>query len=146
MELGTAGAVLSFALELERQAASFYQEALAHPKVSEGTRVRGVLEQLAQQQRRRVKRLERLRREQVTEMILEPIRGLEDEPYRIQVEVQPRAEASQVVAQAIRMEENIKSFLEAAAAKLHFLPELSGDLQRLANQIEDSLESLRPFT
>jgi len=144
MELGTAGAVLGFALELEKQAASFYQETLA--EVAGDAPLREVMEQLAQRHGRRVKRLERLRREQVTEMILEPIRGLEDNPYRIQVEVRLDAEAGQLVAQAVRVEENIKSFLEAAAAKLHFLPELSADLQSLANQTKKSLELLRSIT
>ncbi|MEW6716903.1 MAG: hypothetical protein AB1345_05315 [Chloroflexota bacterium] len=68
MELGTFGAILGWALELEGQAIAFYE------KCARG-RLEDTFNTLAQGSRRRLKRLEQARRELVAEIILESITG-----------------------------------------------------------------------
>jgi len=83
MELRTFGAVLSFALAGEEASLVRVNELLADGGCDP---IRADLERLLQMKTRHLKNLERLRREQVVEMILEAIVGLEstdfpDPPY-----------------------------------------------------------------
>ena len=74
MKLGTFGAILGFALQMEEQTASFYKTAAQdHPGE--------LFTDMARRARKRVTRLERARREGVAEMILEPITGLDSDDY-----------------------------------------------------------------
>jgi len=82
MELATFGAIMTFALEMEKQAADFYTEA-AHGELEE------IFSSLALDSRKRMKRLERTRREGVAEMILEPITGLNGDDYRVELPPEP---------------------------------------------------------
>lgn len=78
VELTTFGAVLGFAIEMESRAEKFYQAATQNPVCSE---VKETFVALADQAKRRRMILERTRRENVAEMILEPITGLETTDY-----------------------------------------------------------------
>jgi len=100
-ELGTFGAVISFALELEIQAVDFYSGL----KVSDLTEVSGPLLKGSQ---KRLSRLQRIRQELVTEMILEPITGIETEKYHIElIEVPGKTE---FIQEAVNLEENLRAF------------------------------------
>jgi rubrerythrin len=76
MELGTFGAILGFALQIEEQAAEFY-------KTAPGDHPSELFADLARGARKRLARLERARREGVAEMILEPITGLDSDDYAV---------------------------------------------------------------
>ena len=76
MELGTFGAIIRFALGLEEQAADFYSA------VPQGE-LAALFGPLAERSRERIKRLERARRELVSEMILESITGLDGADYQV---------------------------------------------------------------
>ena len=70
MQLNKFGAILTFAIELEQDAADFYQQAAnAYPS-------RG-FEEYAAAAEKRLSRLRRMRRELVNEMLLEPIDGFD---------------------------------------------------------------------
>lgn len=121
MNLGTFGAIMTFAMELERQGVSLYGgEAEGIP---EGTRA-----ELLRGSRKRLKRLERARREGVAEMILEPIQGLEDEDYRVE-------EAGSAAETAVRFEAGCARYYRDAAEKLPIL-EISRLFQRMAEESE----------
>ena len=109
MELGTFGAVLKFALELEERAATFY-EAGARGGLAE------VFGDLARGSRKRVRRLEQARRELVNEMILESITGLDEEEYR--VELNAGAEEPERLRQARALEETAARFYRDAASRM----------------------------
>lgn len=72
MEIGTFGAVFEAALALEERLSRRYEAQAAHQSGPAAE----IYRELAQDGARRLGRLERLRRETVTEMILEPITGL----------------------------------------------------------------------
>ena len=73
MELRKFGPILKFAIELERRAAEFYEGAAAVAPSPQ-------LTQSAAAARKRLSRLELMRRELVNEMLLEPIAGFEPPP------------------------------------------------------------------
>ncbi len=109
MELGTFGAVLKFALELEERAATFY-EAGAEGGLAE------VFGDLARGSRKRVRRLEQARRELVNEMILESITELDEEEYRVELDV--GAEEPERLRQARALEETAARFYRDAASRM----------------------------
>lgn len=126
MELGTFGAILRFAMDLEEQAAWFYEEA-----------ARGGLEvafgELAQGSRGRLKRLERARREWVSEMILESVTGLDGNAYR--VDLDPEADEAGLLRQAQALEETAIRFYRDATGKMP-IREVVRLFQRLVRESE----------
>ena len=126
MELGTFGAILRFAMDLEEQAVGFY----------EGT-ARGGLEEtfgeLAQGSGKRLRRLERARREMVAEMILESITGLDGDAYH--VDLDPGTDEVSLVQQAQALEKVAARFYRDAAEKMP-IREVVRLFQRLARENE----------
>ena len=126
MELGTFGAILRFAMDLEEQAVGFYEEA-----------TRGGLEEtfgeLARGSGKRLRRLERARREMVAEMILESITGLDGDAYH--VDLDPGSDEAGLVRQAQALEETAARFYRDAAAKMP-IREVVRLFQRLARENE----------
>jgi rubrerythrin len=124
MELGTFGAILGFALEIEQQAAEFYQ-------VAAQGEAAGLYQELAQKAQKRLRRVERARREGVQEMILESISGLDSDDYT----VESFAEAGEIdlLNQAIALEERARRFYEAAATKMP-IRGVARMLQRMAKE------------
>jgi rubrerythrin len=124
MELGTFGAILGFALDLEERAAGFYEA------VAQGER-EGAFQDLAKGTHKRLERLERARREGVAEMILESITGLSDDAY--QVDLAPGAGEVDRLRQAIALEETAARFYRDAAAKMP-IKEIVRLFERLAKE------------
>ena len=131
MQLGTFGAILTHAIELEEQAVSFYE--------SVPEQVQGPFGELAQDSRKRLTRLERARREGVTEMILEPITGLDSEAY--QLDLGPDSACAEPLQQARAQEELLSRFYQDAADKLP-IREVEPLFRRLARASERRREKL----
>jgi rubrerythrin len=132
MELGTFGAIIRSALELEKQASDFYLEA-GHDSL------RPVFADLSKQARKRLTRLANLRREGINEMILEPITGFDDNAFR--VDVAAEAEEAGMVELAIALEENLARFYTVASAKTP-LNEVSRAFRQMAKENETHLSKL----
>jgi rubrerythrin len=126
MELATFGAIMTFALEMEKEAADFYTEA-AQGELEE------IFSSLAQDSRKRMKRLERARREGVAEMILEPITGLNGDDYRVELPLEPVEE--DILEHAITLEEVSRRFCLAAAKKIP-VREVARNFERMAKENE----------
>lgn len=126
MELGTFGAIMSFALELEERTSTFYE-----------TTAQGGLEetflQLAQNAHKRWKRLERARREGVSEMILESITGLNGEDYQMDLDFED--DQVGLVGQAQALADVSIRFYQHAADKIP-IQEIARLFQRLAQENE----------
>ncbi len=133
MDLGTFGAILSFGMKLEEQTTSFY-EGGAKGSLEEGFAT------LARGSRKRLKRLERNRREGVAEMILEPITGLDSDSY--QVSLDPQTDEAEQLRQAKALEENAVRFYRDSAAKMP-VREVSRALARMAEDSEKRLADLK---
>jgi rubrerythrin len=128
MKLGTAGAVLAFAIDLEARSAEFYQEAASltkDPACSE------LFLSLAEAKRERKRLLERSRREYVNEILLEPIDGLEASPQLAQTGLTSEKDPGTARQVAQELEVNSRTlYLEAAG--LIALPQIARVLKKLA--------------
>jgi hypothetical protein len=109
MELGTFGAILGFAMDLEEQVVRFYERA------AEGD-PGGAFADRARSGRKRLQRLERARRELISEMILESITGLDGDDYAICLDLGD--DAATLLCQAEDLEATCARFYRDAAAKM----------------------------
>jgi hypothetical protein len=122
-ELSTFGAILRYAIELEDGAAALYERAAT--AASEGT-TGPALAALAKAHRKRQRDCERMRREQVTEMILEPIYGLQEDDWRVDMTLASGAASAE-------RERRLGAFYAQAATKVS-VPEVARYLRRLAQE------------
>lgn len=136
MELGTFGAILGFAIELEQRAASFYAQA-ARGDLAD------LFAEMERGSRKRIERLERARREGVAEMILESIRGLDSESFAI--ELDPSAETPNLLKQAQKLEETCARFYQNASTKLP-IREVVRLFQRFVEENQQRLDALSRIT
>ena len=121
-ELGTFGAICTFGAALEGNVALFLEEAAVTsnaPVISE------VLNVVAQVHRKRQRQLERIRRENVTEMILEPISGLYEEEWQL--------DRGGTADKSAALEEKMRGFYLAAAAKVS-IPQVARLFAKLAEE------------
>lgn len=140
MELRTFGAVIKFALELEAMAAAFYETASA---ITSTEQLKIPFEAYIQKRLLRMETLKRLRRENTTEMILEPIHGLQDEDYRVKSECPEGCPDEELLKLASEMEERNQKFYADAAQKIEFLIEPAEIFDHFAEENGDNAQSLR---
>ena len=114
MELSTFGALLAFAIGLEERVARFYLEAADN---HECAAIRETLLTFARQNDSRRKLLVVTRQEHVTEMVLEPITDLHRGDYEVESNAPRGMSCTQVLSQAIEMENRAQRFYSDAAAK-----------------------------
>ncbi len=133
MELGTAGAVLAFAIKLEGRSAEFYEEAASLAKDSA---TKEVFLTLAEAKGRRKKLVEKSRREYVNEMLLEPIEGLDGSDYLVETELSSKTDYSAAWRLGMELEENSRRFY-LDAAELFTLPQLARVLRKLGQENAD---------
>ena len=122
MELGNFGAVLTFAAELEAGDSQFYLSAIKNPIVE---KCRSTFEEVAAVLRKNEKDLLRARRENVTEMILEPIHDFRAEVFSSDRPGAAENTADAVLEKAVEIEANAARFYIVAAQKMRALPEVS---------------------
>ena len=125
MELGTFGAILKFAIEFEQVCAKFYREAGLN---------NGNWQALAASADKRAARLDRVRREMVTEMILEPITGLQAAAYQCDWNV---SAPDRIIAQARAIEEMGRRFYGDMASCVS-IAEVVRAFKKLAQEHENN--------
>lgn len=130
MKLGTAGAVLAFAIDLEARSAEFYEEVAAVAKDPDYSEV---CLSLAEAKRERKKLLERSRREFVNEILLEPIDGLEASQQLAQTGLTSEKDPEAARRVAAELEANSRR-LYMDAAELITLPQIARVLRKLAQE------------
>jgi rubrerythrin len=135
MELGTFGAVLKYAMELEQEVHKFYETA---SEVAKDKDLTNQFRQLSKRGKKRLTTLDRVRRENVTEMILEPIVGLDSDDFKIESDI----EEAKLVETALSVEKTLHRFYSNAATKLEFLIEASYAFEELAEDNELAVEAL----
>jgi hypothetical protein len=139
MELSTAGAILSFALGAEGKAMLFYEWVQSNESFNEWSEA---LDSVVKEHRRAGRMLARLRRESVTEMILEPIHGFHSEEYEFELETHSDIDGQSCLELMKRMEATLSDFFRSAATKTMFLQEISLALDRMATQTDRNLKLL----
>lgn len=139
MELGTFGAVLGFASEVVAQSAEFFANACGRAQRAELAQALKTLRDAANKERAT---LEQTRRENVTEMILEPIQGLRREDYESVGGPSVPGPDAELLAAALRLEERDHRFFRDASANLPY-PEVARLFRKIAKRKEENLAMLR---
>ena len=139
MTLSTFGAIMGFAAELVKQSGDQYRALASNAK--DGT-LREVLETLSAEEVKTHALMMRARRENVTEMILEPVSGLHREDYEMDLKVPDRREDAEIIRTALILEERGKKFFQDASAKVP-LPEVARIFRKVAQKKEENLHRLQ---
>jgi rubrerythrin len=137
MELGTFGAILTYALDFEGRITRFYQSAAGASTAGEAG---AAFSEMAAEGEKRAKVLERTRRECVAEMILEPIHDFSSEDYPVDA-VTSAADTSGWVAVALKIEAVAEKFYGTASAKVT-VPEVARVFKKVAKQHSGQVETL----
>jgi rubrerythrin len=139
MALTTFGAIMGFAAEMAGRTEDLHR-CLAEK--AQDPALRKVLEGLSAEEKKNHALMVRTRRENVTEMILEPVTGLNQEDYEIDVNVSDRMEDMDLLRVALRLEERAKKFFRDGSSKVP-LPEVARIFRRIAQKKEENLTKLQ---
>jgi|YNPNPStandDraft_1061719.scaffolds.fasta_scaffold39115_2 rubrerythrin len=135
MELATFGAVLSFAMDLEQRLGVLYRKLQSHAPGELSAQLGRAIEAA----QKRAKLLEQVRRENVAELILEPISGFRSEDYALENASEVYASYEACKEAWRKAERTAVSFYTLGAQKLP-IPEVKRVFERLAKEHERSLE------
>jgi len=138
MALTTFGAIMRVAAEIAVRTEELYRS-LA--KKAEDPALREALEVLSAEEGMNHTLMIRTRREKGTEMILEPVAGLNQEDYELTVDVSDPMEDTDVLKVALRLEERGKNFFRDGSSKVP-LPEVARIFRRIAQKKEENLTKL----
>ena len=139
MPLQNFGSILNFAEELESQDRQFYEAAAGNPACAAH---QSLFSELAAEAGRSVQTVQRIRREYVTEMILEPIRDFTRAPFCEACEGAAVQNAAEILAAARRLETRAERYYAEAAEKIKALTEVARALGTLGKARKARLAKL----
>jgi rubrerythrin len=139
MTLSTFGAIMGFASEMLERALDVYQTVV---EKAEDPFLKETLQGLSREEGKNHSLMEQTRRENVTEMILEPITGLHQEDYEIDVKVLDKMKDVDLLKIALILEESEKKFFHDASSRVS-LPEVARIFQKIAQRKEKNLIKLK---
>ncbi len=128
MPLKGFGVILTFAETIETENKDFYLKGKA--RLPEGEH-KNFLDELIKEKEKQIKQVQRVRRENVAEMILEPVENFTRDPFLIDVDKLEAADPGTVMEAARKLEERNRSYYKEAAKKMKALPEVASALQQL---------------
>lgn len=131
MPLINFGSILSFAEELENQELTFYSDAVLNEACSMYSET---FSQFAKEAQNNIKNIQRTRRENVTEMILENIDGFTRQPYCAECGLAAEMDAATTLETARMLEERSVRYYSAAAEKLKSQPEVARALKLIGKK------------
>ena len=141
MPLINFGSILNFAETLETDAAGLYGKLAT---LDGCLRIREILEEFIRDCRKNIQTIQRTRRENVTEMILEPIKDFTRAPYQMVIE-ESQAETADVASALLvakKLEQNAERYYMEAALKIKALPEVSRALKTIGKKHTAHLKRL----
>ncbi len=139
MGLTTFGAVMGFAAAMVKRSVEVYTSCI--DRVNDPV-LRESLQGLLEEEKKNVALMEQTRRENVTEMILEPITGLDEQHYGMDMEVPAPVRDVDLLEIALSFVENEYHFFSDAAGRVP-LPEVARTFRKAAQKKERTLERLR---
>jgi hypothetical protein len=139
MTLTTFGAIMGFAAEVVGQTGGAYK---ALVQKAQSPTLRETLQSLLNEAGKNHSLMEQTRRENVTEMILEPVTGLHQEDYRIDLKMLDSAGDVDLLKTALMLEERERKFFHDVSSKVP-LPEVARIFRKIAQKKEGNLERLR---
>ena len=131
MPLTNFGAILNFAEKVEQEDMEFYRVASS---TDAGAPYRLLLDMFARDGKKLISLIQRTRRENVTEMILEPIRDFVRDSYQLRVENAATLDSTAILTAAAALENRAIRYYGDAAEKIRALPEVSRALKTLAKK------------
>jgi rubrerythrin len=131
MPLTNFGSVLNFAEELEKLDTDFYRSALANPECDP---YREVFQQFILDGEKNRKAIQRARRENVTEMILEGISDFNRAPFLVELGFPEGMKAAELLSAAQVLEERAERYYREAATKLKALSDVARELKLLGRK------------
>ena len=138
MSLTTFGAIMAFSFEMVRYALDIYRAAVQKAK---DPALKETLEVLLQETKKHLVLMEQIRRENITEMILEPIHGLQRADYEMDITLSDQTQDSGLVKTALSVEEKMRKFFYEAAAKVP-IPEVKKMFLKIVQKKEMNLAKL----
>ena len=139
MALSTFGAIMGFSAEVVQQTEAFYKtmvQKAKDPILSEALRV------LLEEEGKNYSLMEKTRRENVTEMILEPIAGLHQGDYEVEMKGIDQTKDADLLKMALILEERERRFFSEVSDKVP-LPEVGRIFRKMAQKKERSLAKLK---
>ena len=139
MPLTSFGSILTFAEDLEKQDMVFYADLAENQNAG---RCAALAEDFAKEGKKNIKVIQRTRRENVTEMILEPIHGFERSPYcmdSVDAQILDEADAEKAIT---AIEQRFVTYYNDAAVKIKALPEVANALKMLAKKHTKHLKKI----
>ncbi|MGD9412423.1 MAG: ferritin-like domain-containing protein [Desulfobacterales bacterium] len=140
MPLENFGSILNFAEELELQDLDFYKTVVENPACAEHKQM---FEEFAAAVNKNIKSVQRARRENVTEMILEPIKDFVRAPFCEECEGADSMSAVDAVDAARRLEDRAVRYYTEAAAKIQAQPEVARALKTVGKKHAAHLNKLK---
>ncbi len=128
MPLVNFGSILSFAEEIETQQLEIYNQVLALPHCAE---MKKDIQALAKAAQKRISEVRRVRRENVTEMILETIEGFSREPFLMKTPDAAAMTTEEITPLILHMGDRAMDFYDKAALKLKGQAEVARALKGL---------------
>ena len=139
MGLTTFGAIMGFAAEMAGKTEEVYKTFISKARTQA---LREVLQGLAEEEGKNHALMVKTRRENVTEMILEPVTGLQQEDYEVDLKVQEVTEDAGLLKTVLMLEERQKKFFRDASSKVS-LPEVARIFRKVAQKKEENLAKLQ---
>jgi cobalamin biosynthesis protein CbiD len=139
MALSTFGAIMGFAAEMIGQTKGAYETLV---EKAENPVLRETLQAFLEEGGKNYSLMEKTRRENVTEMILEPVTGLYQEDYEINLKMLDLMGDVDVVRVAMILEQREKKFFRDASSKVP-LPEVARVFRKIAQKKEENLTKLQ---
>ncbi len=140
MPLTNFGAILNFAEKVEQDDIEFYRKACS---TAAAEPFRLLCDMFAGEGKKHLSLVLRTRRENVTEMILEPIRDFVRDSYQKTAGGAEGMDLAAMLATAIALENRAVRYYTDAAEKIRALPEVSRALKTLAKKRSKRLDQLQ---
>jgi rubrerythrin len=131
--------IMGFAADISAKAAEAYKILV---QKAQNPGYKEILQSLSVEEGKICALMGKTRRENVTEMILEPISGLRQEDYEVELKVVDLMEDADLLQAACTLEERGKKFFRDASAKVP-LPEVGRIFRKIAQKKEENLAKLR---
>lgn len=139
MQLNNFGSILTFAEKMEKTDEAFFTAAQAHKDCAEH---KALFEQLTADLKKNQKTIQRTRRENVTEMILEGISDFSSESYEREHGAPEGMKGSEVLDTARKLSQRAVQYYQDSAAKIKALPEVARELKLIAKKRQKHLDRL----
>ncbi len=141
MPLTNFGAILNFAEKVEQEDMEFYHKA-SSTAAAEPYRL--LFEMFVREGKKHISVVQRTRRENVTEMILEPIRDFVRDGYQLTVDDAGAMDSKAILTAAV--ERRAITYYIDAAEKIRALPEVSRALKTLAKKRTQRLDRIKSIS